>query len=79
MKRIRKPISVLLSVLLSASLSVSSFAAGTQTPDYTTGTPWPDIDLDGVVTEDTEAVLKDNYALYSRHNKTDPATAGSVF
>lgn len=79
MKRIQKRISILLSVLLSASLSVSSFAAGTQTPDYTTGTPWPDIDLDGVVTEDTEAVLKDNYALYSRHSKTDPATAGSVF
>ena len=69
MKRIRKPISVLLSVLLSASLSVSSFAAGTQTPDYTTGTPWPDIDLDGVVTEDTEADLKDKYALYVNKDK----------
>ena len=79
MKKMQKPVSVLLAVLLSASLSVSSFAAGTQTPDYTTGTPWPDIDLDGVVTEDTEADLKDNYALYSRHSKTDPAAAGSVF
>lgn len=69
MKRIRKPVSVLFAVLLSTSLSVSSFAAGAQTPDYTTGTPWPDIDLDGVVTEDTKTDLKDNYALYVNKGK----------
>jgi len=31
--------------------------------DYTTGTPWLCIDLEGVVTADTPANLKDNYAL----------------
>jgi len=31
--------------------------------DYTTGTPWLDCDLDGNVTEDTEASLKDHFAL----------------
>ncbi len=35
-----------------------------QEKDYTTGTPWPDIDLQGVVTADTPAELKDNFALY---------------
>ena len=32
-------------------------------PDYKSGTPWPDTDLDGVVTEDMEASVKDNFAL----------------
>lgn len=31
--------------------------------DYKTGTPWLDIDLDGVVTNDTPTDLKDNFAL----------------
>ena len=30
--------------------------------DYTTGTPWPCIDLEGVVTPDMPADLKDNFA-----------------
>ena len=31
--------------------------------DYTTGTPWLYVDLEGNVTEETEADLKDNFAL----------------
>ena len=31
--------------------------------DYTTGTPWLDCDLEGNVTEETEASLKDHFAL----------------
>ena len=37
--------------------------------DYANGTPWQDIDLDGVVTEDTPVDVKDNFALYA--NKDD--------
>ena len=37
--------------------------------DYTTGTPWPCIDLEGVVTPDMPAELKDNYALYVNKDK----------
>ena len=32
-------------------------------PNYRSGTPWPDTDLDGVVTEDMEASIKDNFVL----------------
>ena len=32
-------------------------------PDYTTGTPWLDCDLAGNVTEETQASLKDHFAL----------------
>ena len=38
-------------------------------PDYRSGTPWPDIDLEGVVTEDMETSVKDNFALAA--NKKD--------
>ena len=62
MKRL---ISILLAVLLLVPLGTAVFAEETQQmPDYTTGTPWPDTDLEGVVTEDTVAELKDNFALY---------------
>ena len=37
--------------------------------DYTTGTPWIYMDLDGVITEDTPVDIKDDYALYV--NKED--------
>ena len=37
--------------------------------DYTTGTPWLDIDLEGVVTKDTPADLKDNFALAVNKDK----------
>ncbi len=59
----KKLICVLLAILLLAGLGVNAFAEDSQSPDYTTGTPWPDIDLEGVVTPDTEASLKDNFAL----------------
>ncbi len=32
-------------------------------PDYSTGTPWIDCDIDGAVTSRTEAEIKDNFAL----------------
>ena len=38
-------------------------ASEAQEPDYSTGTPWPDIDLEGVVTPEMSAELKDDYAL----------------
>ncbi len=49
--------------LLTASFSAFAEQAA-QMPDYGSGTPWPDIDLDGVVTEDTPVSLKDDFALY---------------
>ena len=64
MKHAKRLTAVLLAVLMLLSLSVSALAEETPAPDYTTGTPWPDIDLEGVVTEDTAAELKDNFALY---------------
>lgn len=33
--------------------------------DYTNGTPWQIIDLDGIVTEDTPVDAKDNFALFA--------------
>ena len=66
----KKQISLLLATLLLAGLGLQAFAAdaeqseAAESIDYTTGTPWPDIDLDGVVTEETEASLKDNFVLY---------------
>ena len=61
----KKNISILLVVAMILSLGAVAFAdADSQSPDYSTGTPWPDIDLEGVVTEDTPVELKENYALY---------------
>ena len=45
----------------SAADAAAADAAGAT--DYTTGTPWLCIDLEGVVTPDTPADLKDNFAL----------------
>ncbi len=56
----KKLFSILLALAMTVSLTVPAFA---DEPDYTTGTPWPCIDLDGVVTEETTAELKDNFAL----------------
>ena len=55
---------VFLSLFLAAGAGFASYAEERNPIDYTTGTPWPDIDLEGVVTEDTKASLKDNFALY---------------
>ena len=37
--------------------------------DYTTGTPWPDTDLAGVVTADMQTNIKDNFALAVNKDK----------
>ena len=54
--------------------------------DYSNGTPWLMVDLDGVVTEDTPADVKDNFALFankeqilSRELKKDDSTVGTMF
>ncbi len=47
----------------------SGTETGTETRDYRTGTPWMDIDLEGVVNEDTPTDPKDDFALYA--NKED--------
>ena len=62
----KKFLSILLALALLASLTVPAFA---DEPDYTTGTPWLCIDLDGVVTADTPADLKDNFALAVNKDK----------
>ena len=59
---IRKTISALTALMM----LLTAFVAAAETapePDYTTGTPWLYVDLIGNVTEETEANLKDNFAL----------------
>ena len=61
-------------ILLAAAMIFSLCSAvyaeeETAEPDYTTGTPWMDIDLEGVVVPDTPAELKDNFALYVNKDK----------
>ena len=59
---IRKTISALTALMM--LLTVLGAAAETAPEvDYTTGTPWLFVDLDGNVTEETDANLKDNFAL----------------
>ena len=66
----KKLIGIMLAVSMLLSLGSFAFAEDVSaTPDYTTGTPWPDIDLDGVVTPDMPAELKDNFALYVNKDK----------
>ena len=62
----KKMLCLLLAVLLLASVGAPVLAEGTGEDeiDYTTGTPWMDIDLEGNVTPDTPTDLKDNYALW---------------
>ena len=45
-----------------APMIVDDFEGSAET-NYTTGTPWLDVDLEGVVTKGTPADLKDNFAL----------------
>ena len=54
--------------------------------DFSNGTPWPMVDLDGVVTEDTPADAKDNFALFankdqilSRELKKDDSIVGTMY
>lgn len=56
----RKLFHLMLGIAAAFSLWGTALAAG---PDYRSGTPWPDTDLDGVVTEDMEASIKDNFVL----------------
>lgn len=62
----KKIISSLLALAMLLSLCVCAAAEGTEDPmeKYRTGSPWICVDLQGVVTEDTPAELKDNFALY---------------
>ena len=62
----RKIVAILLGVAMSISILGTALAAE---PDYRSGTPWPDIDLDGVVTEDMNASLKDNFVLAVNKDK----------
>ena len=59
-------LSILLTITMLVSLCVQAFA---DEPDYTSGTPWLCIDLDGTVTEDTPTNLKDNYILAVEKDK----------
>ena len=61
MKRTARFTALLMALLL--VLGALAQGAGAEDIDYTNGTPWPDIDLDGVVTEDTYADIKDNFVL----------------
>ena len=61
-----------ISVLTALAILLTAFAAAAETapePDYTTGTPWLYVDLIGNVTEETEANLKDNFALAANKEK----------
>ena len=57
----RKVICLMLAILVFGSCAFAEEG----TVDYKTGTPWLCIDLEGVVTADTPASPKDNYALWA--------------
>ena len=66
----KKAISILLAAALYLSIGASVFAeSGAEEIDYTTGTPWMNIDLEGNVTADTPTDLKDNYALWANKDR----------
>ena len=66
----KKGISILLAAVLCVSIGASVFAeSGAEEIDYTTGTPWMCIDLEGNVTADTPTDLKDNYALWANKDR----------
>ena len=61
-----------ISILAALAMLLTAFAAAAETvpeADYTTGTPWLYVDLAGNVTEETEANLKDNFALAANKEK----------
>lgn len=62
----KKTLSILVAVAMLLCQALPVFA---EEPDYTTGTPWPDTDLVGVVTADTETNIKDNFALAVNKDK----------
>ena len=62
----KKVISILLAAVLCLSIGVSVFAeSGNEEIDYTTGTPWMYIYLEGNVTADTPTEVTDNYARWA--------------
>ena len=66
----KKAISGLLAMALCLSLATAAFAEnGADEIDYTTGTPWMDIDLEGNVTADTPTDPKDNFALWANKDR----------
>lgn len=66
----KKAISIILAAALCLSIGASVFAeSDVEEIDYTTGTPWMDIDLEGNVTADTPTDLKDNYALWANKDR----------
>lgn len=69
-EQIKEAISVLLSMALCLSLSTAALAeSGADEIDYTTGTPWMDVDLEGNVTADTSTDPKDNFALWANKDR----------
>ncbi|MBQ6366132.1 MAG: M13 family metallopeptidase [Oscillospiraceae bacterium] len=66
----KKTISIILTAALCLSLAASAIAESPiEAIDYTTGTPWLDIDLEGNVTADTPTDLKDNFALWANKDR----------
>lgn len=62
----KKALSILAAV---AMLLCSALPVFAEELDYTTGTPWPDTDLAGVVTADMQTNIKDNFALAVNKDK----------
>ena len=59
-------LSILLTITMLVSLCVQAFA---DEPDYTSGTPWLCIDLDGTVTAETTTNLTENHILAVEKDK----------
>ena len=75
----KKVISILLAAALCLSIGASALAEdSSEEIDYTTGTPWMNIDLEGNVTADTPTDLKDNYALWAPYLVREIRNAGRV-
>ena len=64
----KKKILFLLSLVMLVSLTVPAFA---EEPDYTSGTPGPNIDLEGSMTEEMAADVKDSSSLDIKQAKID--------
>lgn len=66
----KKAIRILVTAILCLSMVCCAAAENSSEEiDYTTGTPWVDIDLIGNVTADTPADPKDNFALWANKDR----------
>ena len=66
----KKAVCILVTVILCLSMICCAAAENSSEEiDYTTGTPWVDIDLIGNVTADTPADPKDNFALWANKDR----------